>query len=221
LHYTFSENEATNPEVREQSPSSIYGIEKMNLLDLLRSDLDRQYQLLGSSKRANLWRVLGRCLHPRFFPLVLIRAAQQFEHYRVPICPQAIAYFNIILFGIDVAAKCEIGPGLFLPHTSGTVIGASKIGSDVMIFQNVTLGAKYADMGWNIDKRPSVGDRVILGAGCKVLGPVHVGNGSIVAANSVVLADVPENVTVAGNPASVVRSRDLPKDPGDIIQCSI
>src|SRR5215813_11413753 len=99
----------------------------MNLLGLLSADLNRQFQLTGSSKRATLLRVLGRCFPPRLFLLVLIGPAQQFEVWRVPICPQVIAYFNIILFGIDVTAKCDSGPGLFLPHTSGTVIGASRI----------------------------------------------------------------------------------------------
>jgi serine O-acetyltransferase len=183
----------------------------MNLLSLLRADLNRQYELAASPKRANLWRILVRCLHPRFLPLILLRAAQQLEVYRVPICPQLFAYLNIILFGIEVAPKCRIGPGLFLPHTSGTVVGAWKIGKDVTIFQNVTLGAKAADMGWNIEKRPSISDGVILGAGCKVLGSVHVGAGSVVGANAVVLADVPENVTVAGIPATVVRAGSQPE----------
>jgi serine O-acetyltransferase len=123
--------------------------------------------------------------------------------------PRLISYFNIVLFGLDVAAKCEIGPGLFLPHTSGTVIGASRIGRDVTIFQNVTIGTKYMDMGWNIDLRPSVGDRVVLGAGCKVLGSLQVGSGSVVGANSVVLADVPENVTVGGIPAKVIKGESV------------
>lgn len=186
----------------------------MKLLGLLRADLNRQYELTGSSRRANLWRVLGRCLHPRFLPLVLLRIAQQFESYRVPICPQLFTYLNLILFGIEVAPKCDIGGGLFLPHTSGTVVGAWSVGKDVTIFQNVTLGAKSADMGWNIEKRPSVGDGVTLGAGCKVLGPIHVGTGSVVGANAVVLTDVPQNVTVAGIPASVVRAGG---QPGEVI----
>lgn len=178
----------------------------MVLFSLLRADLNRQFELAGASKRANLWRILGRCFHPRFLPLVLLRTAQQFESVRVPICSHFFGYLNLIFFGIEVAPKCKIGPGLFLPHTSGTVVGAWRIGKNVTIFQNVTLGAKTADMGWDVEKRPSVGDGVILGAGCKVLGPVHVGAGSVVGANAVVLADVPENVTVAGIPATIVHA---------------
>jgi serine O-acetyltransferase len=180
----------------------------MNLLNLLGADLDRQYQLAGSPRRANLWRIAGRTFHPRFLPLVLLRIAQEMESVHIPICPQVFSYLNLILFGIEVAPKCAIGPGLFLPHTVGTVIGAWSIGRNVTIFQNVTLGAKTADMGWNIEKRPSVGDGVTLGAGCKILGSVHLGAGSVVGANAVVLRDVPENVTVVGIPATIVRSTE-------------
>jgi serine O-acetyltransferase len=182
----------------------------MNLLNLLKADLDRQYELAGSPGRANFWRIAGRTFHPRFLPLVLLRTSQELETRRIPVFPQVLSYLNLILFGIEVAPKCSIGPGLFLPHTVGTVIGAWSIGRDVTIFQNVTLGAKTADMGWNMQKRPSVGDGVTLGAGCKILGFVHLGAGSIVGANAVVLNNVPENVTVVGIPATIVRSTELP-----------
>jgi len=178
----------------------------MSVLDLLRADLDRQFRLSSSTKQANLLRILTRVFHPRFFPLVIVRTAQAFQERRLSSVAQLFAYLNLLLFGIDVATRCEIGPGFFLPHTSGTVIGASRIGRNVTIFQNVTLGAQHADMGWNVHKRPTVGDDVTLGAGCKVLGPVHVGNGSAVGANSVVLNDVPENSTVGGIPATVLKT---------------
>lgn len=178
----------------------------MSILDLLRADLDRQYRLSNSTKQVNLLRILTRIFHPRFFPLVIVRTAQAFQGLRLSPVAQLFAYMNLLLFGIDVASRCEIGPGFFLPHTSGTVIGASRIGRNVTIFQNVTLGARHADMGWNVDKRPTIGDEVTLGAGCKVLGHVHVGNGAAVGANSVVLDDVPEYSTVAGIPAIVVKT---------------
>ena len=182
----------------------------MNLLNLLKADLDRQYHLAGSPNQADLWRIVGRSFHPRFLPLVLLRSAHELDSLHIPICPQILSYLNLILFGIEVAPKCAIGPGLFLPHTVGTVIGARSIGRNVTIFHNVTLGAKTADMGWNVEKRPSIGDGVTLGAGCKILGPVHLGSGSVVGANAVVLGDVPENVVVVGIPATIVRSSERP-----------
>jgi serine O-acetyltransferase len=139
-------------------------------------------------------------------PLIIIRISHALQARRISPFGQLVAYLNILLFGVDVAIKCEIGPGFFLPHTSGTVIGAAKIGENVTIYQNVTLGAKYADMAWCVEKRPTIGDNVILGAGCKVLGAAHIGAGSVVGANSVVLDDVPENSLVVGIPGCIVKT---------------
>lgn len=188
----------------------------MTVLSFLRADLDRQFRLAGSTESANTLHILVRFLHPRLLPLIIIRASHALQTRRVSLFAQLIAYLNILLFGVDVATKCEIGPGLFLPHTSGTVIGASRIGENVTIYQNVTLGAKYADMTWSVDKRPTVGDNAILGAGCKVLGAVHIGANSIVGANSVVLGDVAENSVVAGIPACVVKMRGTEHDEEEV-----
>jgi serine O-acetyltransferase len=119
----------------------------------------------------------------------------------IPIAPQMLTYLNIVLFGLEVTPRCEIGPGIYFPHTSGTVIGASRIGSNVTVFQGVTLGAKQLDMGFNPALRPEVGDGVILGAGCKILGGINIGMNVIVGANSVVVESVKPNTTVTGIPA--------------------
>jgi serine O-acetyltransferase len=115
------------------------------------------------------------------------------------------AYLNILLFGIEISPKCDIGAGIFFPHTSGTVIGASKIGENAIIFQGVTLGAKELDMGFDTTLRPELGDGVTIGAGAKILGSVRIGHNVVVGANSVVLESVSANSTVAGVPARVVR----------------
>ncbi len=119
----------------------------------------------------------------------------------IPILPKVFTYLNIILFGLEVTPHCDIGPGLFFPHTSGTVVGASKLGRNVTIFQGVTLGAKELDMAFDSSLRPTVGDYVTLGAGCKILGGIHLGDHVTVGANSVVLDSVDSNVTVVGIPA--------------------
>ena len=75
----------------------------------------------------------------------------------VPALPQLFTYLNILLFGIEVAPRCEIGPGIFFPHTSGTVIGARRVGANVTIYQGVTLGAKELDMRFD----PSSGRRSV------------------------------------------------------------
>jgi serine O-acetyltransferase len=108
---------------------------------------------------------------------------------------------NVVLFGLEVTPRCRIGEGLLLPHTSGTVIGAATIGCNVTIFQGVTLGAKEADLAFDSLKRPTIGSNVVVGAGAKVLGGIRVGDGAIIAANSVVIDDVRDKAVVMGIPA--------------------
>ncbi|MFH1977465.1 MAG: hypothetical protein ABIJ52_18240 [Pseudomonadota bacterium] len=92
---------------------------------------------------------------------------------------------------------------MFLPHTSGTVIGAVRIGENVTIFQGVTIGTRHADLHFNISNRPVIEDGVMLGAGSKVLGGITVGAGASVASNSLVIDSVPAGATVIGVPASI------------------
>ena len=127
---------------------------------------------------------------------------------RVPLLPKLLTYFNIVLFGIEVTPRCEIGPGVFFPHTSGTVIGAVRIGANAIIYQGVTLGAKKLGSGFDHANRPEVGDSVVLGAGCKILGGITIGDNVIVGANSVVVRSVPPNQTVAGIPARKISSME-------------
>jgi serine O-acetyltransferase len=115
---------------------------------------------------------------------------------------------NQIIFGIEISPRCAIGPGIFFPHTSGTVIGASKVGRDVTIFQGVTLGATQIDMKYDPALRPELGDFVVVGAGAKVLGGISLGDNVRVGANAVLLRSVPANATVAGVPAREVQSSE-------------
>jgi serine O-acetyltransferase len=176
------------------------------LKQLLVADLRRQYELEGrASKSAGTIGILLRLLHPRFLPVVLCRAGRAALLAKIPLLPQAFTYANIVFFGLEVTARCEIGPGLFFPHTSGTVIGAWKIGENAIIYQNVTLGSKTLDMNFTASARPEIGNHVTLGAGCKVLGGIRIGDYATVGANSVVLDSVEPHAIVAGVPAKVVR----------------
>ena len=125
----------------------------------------------------------------------------------IPAVPQLLTYLNIIFFGLEVSPRCEIGPGIFFPHTSGIVVGAALIGSNVIVYQGVTLGAKVLDMDFDSTLRPGVGDGVVLGAGCKVLGGISIGNNVTVGANSVVVNSIKPNAIVAGIPAREIYSR--------------
>jgi serine O-acetyltransferase len=108
----------------------------------------------------------------------------------IPLLPRVFSGLNLLLFGLEVTPSCEIGPGIFFPHTVGTVIGASRLGSNVTIFQGVTLGARELDMHFDPSKRPEVGDNVTLGSGCRILGGISIGNNTIVGANAVVVHSV-------------------------------
>ena len=142
--------------------------------------------------------------HPRFLPLLLCRLSRSAFEARIPVLPFVFSYLNLICFGLQITPRCVIGPGLFLPHTVGTVIGAWRIGRNATIFQGVTLGAKTVDMAFDLRLLPELGDQVTVGAGAKVLGGIAVGNDVVIGANAVVVDSVESNCTVAGIPAKVL-----------------
>jgi len=121
------------------------------------------------------------------------------------------AMLNVLLFGIEVSPRVEIGGGLFLPHTVGTVIGAERIGCNVTIMQGVTLGTREPDMQFTVSLRPVIGNHVLIGAGAKIIGRVMIGDYARIGANAVVLDDVPPYAVAAGIAAKVIepkRERD-------------
>lgn len=177
------------------------------LKQLLYGDLARQYELEGRvDLRPNLFRLLAKFSHFRFLPNVICRTSRAAYLAGVPIIPHLFTYLNIVLFGLEVTPKCEIGPGVFFAHASGTVVGASRIGSNVTFFQGVTVGARLSDIKFDPALRPIIGNDVVLGAGCKVLGGIQLGDGVTVGANAVVLESVEPNSTAVGIPARVISS---------------
>lgn len=179
------------------------------LKSLLYSDLARQYELEGrAGVQPNAFRFLARLLHFRFLPNVIYRTSRAAMLAGIPLLPKFLTYANLVLFGLEVTPRCEIGPGVFFAHPVGCVIGAWRIGRNAMIFQGVGLGALRPDMGFARELRCEIGDNVILGAGCKVLGPFQIGDNVTVGANSVVMNSVAANETVFGVPARIVPSSD-------------
>ena len=114
------------------------------------------------------------------------------------------------LTGVEIHPAATVGPGLFIDHATGVVIGeTTEIGENVTIYQGVTLGGTSLERG---KRHPTVGDRVTIGAGAKILGPVTVGSDSRIGANAVVVRPVPANSVVVGVPGQVV-SRSRPRLP--------
>lgn len=113
----------------------------------------------------------------------------------------------IVLFGIEIDANAHIGPGLFINHFGGIIIGPAKLGSNCNVNQGVTVGRSTLTPGTLQADVPTIGDRVWLGPGAVVAGPITLGNDSTIAANSLVVRDVPDRGVVRGVPAEIVSFR--------------
>jgi len=119
------------------------------------------------------------------------------------VIPRVIVYVTRALTGIEIHPGARVGSDFFIDHGSGVVIGeTAEIGDRVTIYQGVTLGGTGFQRG---KRHPTIEDNVTIGSGAKLLGPITVGHGSKVGANTVVVADVPERATVVGNPGHIVR----------------
>lgn len=131
------------------------------------------------------------------------RIAHFFYRIHFYFIARLISQISRFFTGIEIHPGAQIGKGLFIDHGMGVVIGETTvIGDNCTIYQNVTLGGTGKDKG---KRHPTIGNNVLIGSGAKVLGPFSVGDNSKIAANAVVLSEVPENCTCVGVPARVVR----------------
>ena len=122
------------------------------------------------------------------------------------IISQTIRFFT----GIEIHPGAKIGTNLFIDHGMGVVIGeTSEIGDNVTIYHNVTLGGSSpsidSERQRHEKRHPTIGHDVVIGSGAQIIGPIKVGNNSRIAANAVVVKDVPENATMVGIPAKAVK----------------
>ena len=140
---------------------------------------------------------------PGVHALLAHRVAHALYCTGLPLLPRVIAAASRSVTGIEIHPAARIGAGFFIDHGMGAVIGeTAEIGDNVTLYQGVTLGGT----GFGTGKRhPTVQDNVTIGSGAKLLGPITVGHGSKIGANSVVIHDVPPNSTVVGNPGHPVR----------------
>src|SRR5215210_8118152 len=135
--------------------------------------------------------------------LLAHRVAHALGEQGVPVAPRMLALFSRAFTNIEIHPGAAIGDGLFIDHGTGVVIGeTAEVGDNVTMYQGVTLGGT----GFATGKRhPTVEDNVTIGSGAKLLGPITIGHGAKIGANSVVIHDVPPNSTVVGNPGHPVR----------------
>ena len=122
------------------------------------------------------------------------------------IISQTIRFFT----GIEIHPGAKIGKNLFIDHGMGVVVGeTSEIGDNVTIYHNVTLGGSSpsidSERQRHEKRHPTIGNDVVIGSGAQIIGPIKVGNNARIAANAVVVKDVPENATMVGIPARAVK----------------
>jgi serine O-acetyltransferase len=145
--------------------------------------------------------------------LLAHRVAHALHEARVPLAPLALSFASRAVTGVEIHPAAKIGNDFFIDHGAGVVIGeTAEIGDSVTLFQGVTLGGTGFARG---KRHPTIEDNVTVGSGAKLLGPVTVGRGSKVGANTVVIEDVPPGTTVVGNPGHPVRVEGRPVEGPD------
>ena len=135
--------------------------------------------------------------------VLMYRASHWFYTKKLYTIARCISQLARLLTGIEIHPGAKIGKGFFIDHGSGVVIGeTAEIGDNCLVYQGVTLGGTGKEKG---KRHPTLGNNVMVGAGARVLGPFKVGDNAKIAANAVVLEEVPPNCTAVGVPARIVR----------------
>jgi serine O-acetyltransferase len=149
--------------------------------------------------------------YPGVKAVFLHRVANFFHIAGFHLIARIISQMTRFFTGIEIHAGAKIGKNLFIDHGMGVVIGeTSEIGDDVTIYHAVTLGgispSVDSERQRHEKRHPTIGDNVVIGSGAQIIGPVKVGNGSRIAANAVVVNDVPNDATMVGVPAKVIKT---------------
>lgn len=140
--------------------------------------------------------------YPGLHAIWLHRIAHHFYLKGLVVFPRLLNTFSRFLTGIDIHPGAKLGPGLFIDHGMGLVIGeTAELGSNVTLYQGVTLGGTGKEKG---KRHPTIGNNVVVSSGAKVLGSFKVGDNSKIGSGSVVLKEVPPNSVVVGVPGRVV-----------------
>jgi len=142
-------------------------------------------------------------LYPGLKAVRMHRRANWYYRHNLMFWARYVSQKCVRKTGIEIHPGATLGRRLFIDHGTGVVIGeTAEIGDDVTIYQGVTLGGTGKDSG---KRHPTIGNGVVIGSGAKVLGAFKVGDGSKIAAGSVVLREIPPNSTAVGVPAKVVK----------------
>ena len=176
----------------------------MRLRELIRLDDSRFLELADTKDKGRIRHAL---FHPRVAPVAWFRIAHWLHEKGWQRLASLICLLVLLIYGAEFPARAVIGHSFVLPHPNGVVIGSAEIGDRVTLFQHVTLGARRFDGRYDLSLRPRLGNDVIVGACASILGPVSIGAGAVIAANSLVLADVPQGGHAIGVPATISPER--------------
>ena len=148
--------------------------------------------------------------YPGVKAVFMHRIANFFAIAKFDLIARIISQFSRFMTGIEIHPNAKIGKNLFIDHGMGVVIGeTSEVGDNVTIYHNVTLGGSSpsidSERQRHEKRHPTIGNDVVIGSGAQIIGPIKVGNNSRIAANAVVVKDVPENATMVGIPAKAVK----------------
>ena len=149
--------------------------------------------------------------YPGFQALTIHRISHKLWKYKFPLLPRIFSHLTRFLTGVEIHPGAKIGSGVFIDHGMGVVIGeTSEIGNRCLLYQGVTLGGTGKESG---KRHPTLEENVVIGAGAKVLGAIHIGTNTRIGAGSVVVKDVEANSTVVGIPGRVVHQSGVKINP--------
>ena len=158
------------------------------------------YQARDPAARSKLEVLL---LYPGVHATMYHQAAHFCYCHNMKFLARTISQWSRFWTGIEIHPGAKIGRRLVIDHGMGIVIGeTAEVGDDCLLYHGVTLGGTGKDQG---KRHPTIGNNVLIGCGAKILGPFKVGDGARIAANSVVLSEVPQDATAVGIPAQIVR----------------
>lgn len=143
-------------------------------------------------------------LYPGWHAILMHRFIHVLYNLHIPFFPRFFSQLSRFITGIEIHPGATIGAGFFIDHGAGVVIGeTAEIGDNCVLFHNVTLGGTGKHKG---KRHPTLGNNVIVGTGATILGPVTIGDNVNIGANTFVyMVDIPDNCTVVGTPALIVR----------------
>jgi serine O-acetyltransferase len=158
--------------------------------------------------------------YPGFQALLFYRLAHWLWERHWLLAGRFVSHLGRVMTGIEIHPGARIGKRLFIDHGMGVVIGeTAEIGDDCTLYHDVTLGGRAPQRGeYGRKRHPTLGNGVIVGSGAQVLGPFRVGDGARIAAQAVVLSEVPDGVTMVGPPAHPVARRSTTKQSESVFQ---